>query len=145
MTVLSLGDEIGTYLAAAGIGLTQGTNLFVSLMPDLPSACVAIIETGGMPPVMTLTGTSGVESKLDRPTFQVRSRADVDGYVAGQTLMQTIYGKLQGVTETKINGASFQLFHLIAALQPPVYLGRDAKERHEWSQNYSCFLENGAR
>lgn len=150
MTVLSVGSEIATYLqSVTALSLNfSGTgtiNCFVSVLPDQPNQAVAIYERGGLGPVMVLTGSSGPESKLDRAGFQVRVRADMTNYTAGQNLAQGIYGALQGIVETKINGSSNQLFHLIQAISPPAYIGRDDKQRHEFSQQYYAWFENGAR
>ena len=75
------------------------------------------------------------ESKLDQPIFQVFTRSGMTGYNAGNTLMQGVFGALQGLVELNLNpGGAW--FHLIASMQSPMYLGRDKKERHQWSQNY---------
>lgn len=147
---LTLGDEICTYLeGVSSLGLNfdgAGTiNLFSTLLPDTPDQAVAVIERGGLPPVMVLTGWPPVgESKLDQPVFQVRIRSGMTGYLAGNTLAQGVYSALQGICETTIN-AGGALFHLITAQQSPVYLGRDARERHEWSQNFFVMWENDQR
>ena len=153
---LPLSTEIATYLQNSSLGLTMGSNLFVGQLPDTPDECVAVGERPGQAPVMWLTGgvaptgATGVtgpaspvnESKLDRPTVQVRVRCPT--YVTGNTLTQGIFGKLQGVTETTITSGG-QLFHLIAALGSPAYIGVDVQQRHEWSQSYSVWFENGLR
>lgn len=146
----SLGDEIAVYLQAQSLGLNfngAGTiNMFSTLLPDQPDLAACVIERGGLPTVMWLTGTNPRvnESKLDRPVFQIRVRSGMTGYTAGNTLTEGIFSSLQGITEQVLNmGGSF--FHLIASLQSPVYLGRDLKERHEWSQNYQTWWENGQR
>lgn len=144
---MSLGDEICTYLENQGLGLNfsgAGTvNLFSTLLPDQPDLAVAIIERGGLPSVMWLTGNSPVvnESHLERPVFQVFMRSGMTGYLAGNQMMQNVHGALQGIVETQIN-AGGALFHLIASLQSPMYLGRDIRERHQWSQNYEVWWEN---
>ena len=146
----SLGDEICLYLQQQVPGLNfngAGTiNCFSSLLLDQPDQAVAVIERGGLPTVMWLTGSSPVvnESKLDQPVFQVFVRSGMTGYNAGNTLVQKIFGALQGVVEKTLN-PSGALFHLIASMQSPMYLGRDQKERHQWSQNYAVMWENGQR
>lgn len=153
---MSLGDEICSYLQdQPTLNLNfddPGTvNLFSSLLPDKPDVAAAIIERGGLPPVMWLTGSGGAstvrhnESKLDQPVFQVFVRSGMTGYTAGNTLTQGIYGALQGIVETIINPPSGALFHLISSMQSPMYLGRDLKERHQWSQNFFVQWENNQR
>lgn len=153
----SLGDEICLFLQDQGLGLNfngVGTiNCFSTLLPDQPDLAIAIIERGGLPTVMWLTGpahsaTTYVppvnESKLDQPVFQVFARSGMTGYTAGNTLVQGIFGALQGIVERTLNTGG-ALFHLIASMQSPMYLGRDIKERHQWSQNFSTQWENPQR
>lgn len=146
---MSLGDEICTYLQAQGIGLNfngPGTiNLFSTLLPDQPDLAVAVIERGGIPPLMTLTGLGGFESRFEQPVVQIRFRAGMQGYTAGNTLVQSVFKALQGLTEIVLNPPTGSLFHLIRAQQSPVYLGRDDRERHDWSQNWFIMWSNGQR
>jgi hypothetical protein len=146
---LSLGDEICTYLQGLGIGLNfngPGTiNLFSSNMPDEPEQAAACYERGGLPSVMWLTGQNALaESLIDQPILQVRVRSAMQGYVAGTTLTQSIFKALQGVTETVLNGGG-ALFHLIRSQQSPIYMGRDEKQRHQWSQNFFIIWDNDQR
>lgn len=149
----SLGDELCIYLQGQGIGLNfngAGTvNLYSTLMPDQPDLAAAVIERGGLPPLRTLTGgpvgNTLPESKFDQPTVMIRVRSGMTGYAAGNTLAQNIYKKLQGVYETNLNGTGTMFFHLITAMQYPIYLGRDERQRHMWSQNFRVWIENDQR
>lgn len=144
----SLGDEICTFLQTQGVGNFNGPgtiNLFSSLLPDQPDLAAAIIERGGLPPLRTLTGGGLAESKFDQPTVMVRVRSAMTGYTAGNSLAQQIYSKLQGQFETNLNGPGTMFFHLISAMQYPIYLGRDERQRHLWSQNYRVWIENDQR
>ena len=143
----SVGDELCMYLQAQSVGNFNGVgtvNLFSTLMPDQPDLAACVIERGGLPALLTLTGQNGPESKFDQPTVMVRVRSGMDGYAAGNNLAQLIYKTLQGVTETTLN-AGGSLFHLIVALQFPMYLGRDERQRHMWSQNFRIMVENAQR
>lgn len=153
-TVLSLEDEIATYLQSQGSAIStvlnfngSGTvNLFTTFLPDAPDLAVAILPRPGVAPVMTLTGLSAAESKIDRPGFQVRVRSGMNGYTAGNALIQSIFKALQGITETVINGSPNALFHLISAMQSPAYIGTEPiRQRHQWSQNWNVIWENPAR
>lgn len=155
-TPLSLGAEIATYLQGYNSGALDlnfsgpGTiNLYVSGLPDdttTPELAVGLLERGGLPPIMWLTGgQSSLASKLDRPQVQVRVRAPIDGFVAGNTLVNGIFGALQGIANTILNPPGGALFVLIMAHQSPVYLGRDERQRHNWSQNYYAFWDNDQR
>lgn len=153
----SLGDEFCLYLQTQGIGLNfngAGTiNCFSSHLLDQPDLAVAVIERGGLPPVSWLTGPAFAsttfvppvnESKLDQPMVQVFTRSGMTGYNAGNTLAEEVFGALHGTVEQVLNTGG-ALFHLIDAMQSPMYLGRDEKERHQWSQNYRVMWENAQR
>jgi hypothetical protein len=155
--VTSLGDEICIYLQGKGLGLNfdgpGSINCFSSLLLDQPDTAVAVIERGGLMPVTWLTGPGSHtttpmpatnESKLDQPVVQVFTRSAMTGYLVGNTLAEGVFGALQGIVETVLNTGG-ALFHLIVALQSPTYLGRDEKERHQWSQNFRIQWENGQR
>lgn len=152
----SLATELCIYLQGQGIGLNfngAGTiNLYATLLPDQPDLCVGVIERGGLPPLLTMTGKTGQtnpgnapESKLDRPTVLIRVRSGMADYVNGQKMTQDVYSKLQGITEININGGSSMLIHMITAMQYPMYLGRDERQRHLWSQNFRLMIENNQR
>lgn len=143
MTVLPLETEVATYLQAQGLSLTMGTNLFVGQMPDSPDQLAAISTRPGMGAVRYLTGgVQSAESKLDQPALVIRVRAST--YVAGETLIQAIYGKLQGICETTITSGG-QLIHLIRSLNSPSYVGVDVQQRHQWTQSFMVQYENGQR
>lgn len=153
-TPLSLGAELATYLQgySPSLGLNfsnPGTiNLFVGGLPDTattPDLAASLLERGGIGPVMTLTGGSAtLTNKLDRPQVQVRVRAAMTGYVAGNTLVNGIFGALHGIANTQLNTGG-AVFTLIMAQQSPVYLGRDERERHCWSLNFATWWENDQR
>lgn len=145
----SLGDEICLYLQGLGVGLNfngVGTiNLFTTLVPDQPpDYAVGVIERGGLLPLMTLTGGGEAESRFERPTVQIRVRSSMNGYVIGNSTTQVVFKALQGITERVLNPGG-SLFHLIRAVQSPVYLGRDQRERHQWSQNFAVMWSNAQR
>lgn len=152
-TPLSLGAEIATYLQgipALALNFSDpGTiNLFVAGLPDAtetPDLAAAVTERGGIGPVMTLTaGDPALVNKLDRPQIQIRVRAAMGGYVAGNTLVNGIFGALHCVANTQLN-AGGAVFRLIMAQQSPVYLGRDERERHGWTLNLFVIWANNQR
>jgi len=150
---LSLGEEIATYLQRQSLSTdlnydgSGDINLFVTQLPDQPDLAVAIIERGGLAPMTTLTGGGAAESRLDRPRIQIRVRSGMGAgqYDAGQSLAQSVYWALQGINETILNPPNGQLFHLIEAVQPPQYLGREIeRERNQWSQSFQIWWDNAA-
>ena len=66
---MALLPDVGAYLAAAGLSLTVGTNLFYGRLPDTPDKCVAIYETGGAAPVDTMSDNT--EPIVVQPRLQV--------------------------------------------------------------------------
>ena len=153
-TPLSLGAELATYLQSysPSLGLNfsgVGTiNLFVNGLPDtdaVPDLAATIMEGGGLPPVMTLTaGDATLVNKLDRPRVQIMVRAAMTGYAAGNTLANGIFKALQGKANTQLN-AGGATFTLIMAQQSPVYVGRDERQRHRWTQNFHAWWQNDQR
>lgn len=155
MTALSLGAELATYLQGytPSLGLNFSgvgpINLFVGGLPDTedtPDLAASIMEGGGLPPVMTLTaGDAALVNRLDRPRVQIRVRAAMTGYVAGNTLVNGIFKALQGKANTQLNPPTGATFTLVMAQQSPVYLGRDERQRHGWTQNFHAWWENDQR
>lgn len=130
--------DIALYLAAHGVG-TYATDLFDGgHLPDDPDDCIAVIERGGAAPLLVLGETIDV----DQPIAMIRVRAR--SYDTGQGKAQAIFALLHGIAEqTLVTGGG--LFHLLYAVQSPVHLGRDEKQRHEWSQNFRGLYANPQR
>lgn len=151
-TPLSLGAEIATYLqGVTSLGLNFSgpgpVNLFVNGIPDAqvtPDLAASVNEGGGIAPVMTLEGNSAGVNKVDRPVVQIRVRAPMGGFVAGNTLVNGIFSALQGNGNGALTSGG-ATFLLLMANQSPVYLDRDELQRHRWSQNYAIFWVNDQR
>lgn len=142
MTVIPA-SEIVTYLAAQVSGLVASTNLFYSRLPDQPDACVAVFSTGGAAPLVTQIGQSQADIKVGQPSFQVRVRDPV--YANGFARAVNCLAALQKVVEQTIVGSG-STWHSILALQSaPTDLGRDVKQRHEWSINFLARIEDPNR
>ena len=149
MTALSLAGELCTYLqrqtlpTALNYSGAGTVNLFDTYLPDLPDIAVAIIERPGMAPIRVLYDT---QSRFDRPSVQIMVRAGMEDFVAGNSLMQAVFGALDMLAEQVLNPPSGAYFHLIRALSSPAYLGTapptDTRQRHTWSLNLSVFYEN---
>ena len=138
MPVVILGADLAAYLDAQLASLTLDTNLFVSRLPDAPDACVALLEGSGAQPVLNM----GTLAKVDNPTVQVRVR-DVS-YPAGYAVVMAVFKALHGLSETElVSGGA--VVKSAWAMQSPVHIGRDEKERHEWSLNLRVVWENANR
>lgn len=120
-------DDIASYLQTKGIG-TVGTDIFKGEYPDSPDDMVAIYETGGFAPPKSWEG--------DNPTFQIRVRNR--GYSLGRDVCETIMWTLHHVGEETL-GTTRYLY--IWALDSPISLMRDPKQRHEWTMNFACYKE----
>lgn len=129
-------DEIGTYLAANSIG-TLGTNLFKGLLPDLPDACVALYETGGLEPIRAMRSAPG-QPVASRPRLQVVCRNTQYEYAAARAKAQAIYVLLEGLGDTTLSGTRYLW---IGAVQEPFLMGRDDAGRVQVAQNFDVTKE----
>ena len=103
--------------------LTSIGSLYESSMPDTPDDCVCIYATGGYP--RSLSGT-----QLEEPTFMIKVRKN-QNYAAGVTLCETIKDLLHGKSTTKLL--------LIEQQSDVLDIGRDEKNRHQWTINFRCY------
>lgn len=150
-TFNSVAESICSYLASVpALALTAGVNLFAGVQPDEPDQVVSVFERPGMKPLMTMvgpagsTGTAQPTSLLDRPVIQVRVRGPMNSYAATNTLMQQIFGDLQGLANTDVpSGGMF--FLLVDATGSPLYMGQDTRQRPEFSMNFQLMLQNTQR
>ena len=117
-------DEIASILDDASTGFTLNTNLFRGRFEPLPNEQIAIIETGGLPPLNTMTNTVG-SPDVERPRFQVIARAAKDNYSTARTNAETAWRALHNFAGT----ASGTRYLWIEALQPPFSLGMDENDR----------------
>lgn len=126
---MSLVDDMADYLSTSGIG-TIGTNLFKTLLPDSPDACVAIFATGGMEPAHAMGAGPG-GAVAERPNIAVWSRdARPDN---AEFLARKAFFLLDKLGRT-INGVEYKA---IFALQTPFFLQRDETGRAIYACNFS--------
>jgi len=131
--------DIGTYLAAQGVG-TQGTDLFRGSLPDAPDLCMAVVPTGGLGSIMTMTATlAGLAP--ERPRVQILTRSPVQDQPAGLARAELAYGKLHNARFTGVSGIRYLL---LEALQKPHVVGRDENNRHLFSFNVQVWKDPGA-
>ena len=124
-------DDAADLLSSGGIG-TVGTNLFKGIMPDIPDACVAVFETGGLPPVHAMASAVG-QAVVERPRIQVLCRAAQYDYATARTKAHDVYKLLDGLPARDINGTAYKW---IAAVQSPFFIGPDANGRVLISCNF---------
>jgi hypothetical protein len=124
--------QIAEYLEDNSIGVV-GSGIFAEFLPDAPDNAVVIFSTGG------ITESSSAVLGYDKPTVQVRVRNT--SQLAAYTAASVIYSLLQGARNFTLPDGT--LVTTIQALQThPVNIGRDAKQRCEYTQNYFLEIRN---
>lgn len=131
--------DLASILAASGIGLTVGTNLFLgpAIEDDdavIPDVSCFILQTGGDPP---LTYLGGGRTSYREVTCQVRIRSARESFQAGHLLAL----------------AALDALHLASAPPyvkveveegSPNYFDTDGSDRHWWSFTVSAaFVDAG--
>ena len=118
-------NDICTYLDTELDTLTAETNLFKTFMPDSPTTCVCIYDTGGATP------SRDIPDGL--PTFQVIVRSS--DYETGKNLIDSIVDKLhQKRSSELVSGETF--FYWIYLMGEAGHIGLDKKERDQFSVNF---------
>lgn len=124
-------DEVGTFLQSAGLSLTLGTNLFLSLLPETPNDCTAIYEVAGIPPAIVMsTDLPGI----DQPRLQVVTRST--SYSTARTKADTIWKALLGVRDETLSGVYYLA---INALDSPSPTARDHVQRERIMANFQVW------
>lgn len=127
---MAMVEEIGTFLAAAGVG-TLGTDLFIDNMPDSPDTCVAVIESiVGLPPTRTLGSGLPV---TEMPRFQVYARAA--SKTTAHAKAKAAWDALEVVADQTLSGTRYER---IEALQSPFLLKRDDADRWVFLANFQA-------
>lgn len=134
-------SDLAAVLEAAGLSLvrppTANANLFLGVMPEdddstVPDRCVAILETGGRPPVPFV---GGGRVTYRRVTCQVRVRGPREDFANGQTLARAVLDALNlatvsGYVQVRVRESA------------PFYGGTDQSDRHGWAMNVEAEFED---
>lgn len=131
-------DALAAYMSDLGLGTVAGT-IFLEHTPDAADGSMdtvmTIIDTGGGPPALTKGDNT------DSPSFQIRARSPNAATCLANLLV--VFNAYHGLTETTLHSVHFKL---VWALQSnPVSLGRDEKQRFNFSQNYRAYVSGVAR
>jgi hypothetical protein len=123
-------DEIANYIIEEGIDLELGVDFFKGYLPDSPDDCVAIFDTGGAEPDRDIpTGD---------PTFQIIVRSS--SYPTAGDLMKSIVDLLHQKMNLRVTeGGTY--FYYIFLLGEAGHIGRDKKNRDEFSVNFICKIK----
>ncbi len=141
---MSVLDEIGGYLALAGLASSSGAGGYTLVqhwLPDstaLPNKTVALIETGGAPPSLPL--------ELDHPGFQVQVRGEPVTRVATtftdtRAQADAIFAALHGLgpkTLPSTSAAASRYYPFIAANHSPALLHVDPVGRPVMVCNFTA-------
>ena len=126
---MSVENDVRVYLAAQ---LTGEPTIKVGGLPPNPDDAIAILTSGGSPPVLA----SGPTVVMRMVTFQILVRGAKDEPEALETLMQSIHTELQALGTVTMNGT---VYDKVNALSEPFMLSVDQNERPLWSANYEAW------
>ena len=132
-------DDVATYLAANSTRLTVGTNLTKAFMPDTPSTCTTLYETGGLFPLhyFSTSQTRGYE----RPGLQVLSRST--DYQTARTVLEDVFTLLDGLANTTLPTTSGIAYVMVDAVQSPFLVDRDQNDRFRLAVNFTITKATG--
>jgi hypothetical protein len=134
-------SDIATTLAAAGLGLTTGANLFIGRLPEAglasdgvpaPDACVAVLQTGGGAP-LPFVGQG--RKALLSVACQVRVRSGREDFQGGQALAFAVWEALNQTTPSPY-------LSVVLRESTPFYGGPDNEDRHLWALNVALTYVN---
>lgn len=111
--------------SAAGLGLTFGTDIFISKIPDTPDVCYCIYDTGGMDPES--------QYEYDRPTVQVLCRGANGGYRAAWLAAKDVRDVLHGVSNETWNSTRYIG---VWCMGDVLFAGYDESERPLFTINF---------
>jgi hypothetical protein len=119
-----LADEVATYLAGAGLGLTVGDNLFTMPFPlGSPDSAVSVVVW--FTDIVETFGESLSAPAMETQHFKVIAREGPGEGAAAQTKAYDIYKKLRRLGPVTLSGVKY---HNIQA-NPPMFLSDDEADR----------------
>jgi len=102
-----LGDELVTYLAAAGVGLVAGTNVFSSTIPDTCSVlAVGMVELSGESPIRTFCPSLSPDL-VQRPGVQIVVRGVENGTSLARAKAKQVYDQLANLGPVILSGVLY--------------------------------------
>ena len=119
---MALLDALGAHLQTQGVG-TLATNIFLTVMPDEPDACILIIEDNGVGPTHTFGASSYA---IERPRIRVFCRAPRNDYPAARAKAVAVRNALGAIRNQTISGVSFLS---VTATSDFYSVGRDGDDR----------------
>jgi hypothetical protein len=126
-------EAIGDYLQANGFG-TQGTNIFLAVMPESPDTLITIYENSGNRPSFTMGAAPWA---IDRPLIQVICRGARGDYPAARNRAEQIRALLGAVTDTTLSSVPVMRIESQGSIVP---MGEDENLRPMVSINFECMV-----
>jgi hypothetical protein len=127
---VTLLEEFGQLLEQLGLGDFRadgaaGGTVFLAALPTAPDRCKAVAIYGG--------SESDSRMPYDEPDLQIRCRGTTDPRTAAADA-QAVYDQLHGLGRLTMPGGTW--LQLVVGKQGgPIYIGRDANGRHEYTVN----------
>lgn len=131
--------DLAAVLAAAGLDLTTGTNLWIGQLPPErdphgPDKAVAILQTGGNRP-QSFVGQK--QKALLAPSCQVRVRGNREDPAGSHSLALACFAALNQI-------APAPYISIRATESSPFFVGMDSADRPQWTFTVECqYLEIG--
>lgn len=121
------------------LGTVDGLpSVYLEVLPETPDTCIGVYTRAGAAP-STAAG-------LERKAVQVLVRGTAQDGRASYTIAETIYNLLHRMTPNAAIVTGGEIVQQVMANNSgPYHIGRDAKGRHEWSINFTCWVWNPAR
>ncbi len=120
-----IANQVRQYIEA-NTSLMFGIDLFVSLQPDAPDNCVTLYDSGGSKPSVYLPEGN--------PNYQIIVRNN--DYEAGMAVVAELVALLHNQFNLEfVNGETYVYYSVLQGEPGPI--GRDSKNRHEWSINFN--------
>ncbi len=127
---MGMPEDVGLYLVSKSRVTALGTDYFINWLPESPDIAVVLTETSAPAPEYTLGGENN--PAVLQYGLQVRVRGTITGAQAARTLIENVWRDLDIVDRT----LSSTRYYRIAPTGGPMYLGRDANERPEFTANF---------
>lgn len=124
MLNIPLLTDVGAYIAAGGLSLTAGTNLFYGHLPDSPDLAVALFPSAGL----------GVDRDLpvEHPGLRIVVRGDT--YANGYAKAYAIFKLLDKLSRQTLTAT---LYYYIEARGLPEQFGLDESGRPLFSVSFT--------
>ncbi len=122
-------DDLGDVISSGGT-TSDGTEIFLSRMPDSPDNAIALYESGGIAGIHAMHPNPG-NVIIEQPRIQIQTRAAT--YQTARSKADEVFKLLDGLRNRDINGVRY---HWIEAVQPPFALDIDPGERKIVAVNF---------